>query len=440
MSWLSGHRAPHPRRERAARRTWRPELLEPRLALSVATQAAAADNSVEPLSILHDAASNSQRTAVDQRDFTADGHWIGGMISPTDPSGVDTSSANTSSTSLAASAPVVTNSVASTLASTLRGQPASGMAAGLGNSPGQGTDLLSAVDPGAPRMQAVFGGYLVFAPPSAPPSSSSLEADAEAADAHGTVMALVQEANLEAMAVVRSVQDTWATVGANHADPSTGAPRPASDPSAAASAALSLGLPTGDQSAAGHAGQVVQTTAASVTQNAQATITANNLVPAGLTTNALYRVGDAERPAITAILPQLVRPPMHREATPLVQRSGEMPATTREMAPVSVAAVQWSAEVPAASQLLAGVAVNFEVLDRALEVTLHEIEQMGGDFVAWLDESDTLTLVSAATALVLATGGSYYFSRRRGTTLPGRDEEEPSSWLFTHLYIPSVRT
>ena len=160
-------------------------------------------------------------------------------------------------------------------------------------------------------------------------------------------------------------------------------------------------------------------------------------MPAGV----VPRVSDAERPSAVAVLPLLEPAPLRRD--PAAPPRGQSEPAQLPMDPVESrdVAMDLFAEPQARENLMAGVAVNFDVIDRALEMTLDEIEQMGGDFVAWLEASRTRsTLVSAGAALLLAGGGSYYWSRRRVAQLAGKDEEEPSSWLFTHLYIPSVRT
>ena len=64
---------------------------------------------------------------------------------------------------------------------------------------------------------------------------------------------------------------------------------------------------------------------------------------------------------------------------------------------------------PAAHEaLIAGIATNFEIVDHALQSALAEIEQMGGDLVTWLDESNNTTW-AAGGAVVLLAGGGYYW-------------------------------
>ena len=46
-------------------------------------------------------------------------------------------------------------------------------------------------------------------------------------------------------------------------------------------------------------------------------------------------------------------------------------------------------------------------------------------------------LLSAGAAVLLAGGGLYYWHQRRLAHLAKGNQEEPSSWLFTHLYLPS---
>lgn len=88
--------------------------------------------------------------------------------------------------------------------------------------------------------------------------------------------------------------------------------------------------------------------------------------------------------------------------------------------------------------LLAGIATNFDVLDRALESALEEIENMGGDLAVWLDDSEA-TAWAAGGAAVLLAGGGYYWQRRRAGRREEADSQELSDWLITHLYEPTGR-
>ena len=88
--------------------------------------------------------------------------------------------------------------------------------------------------------------------------------------------------------------------------------------------------------------------------------------------------------------------------------------------------------------LLAGFATNFDVLDRALESALTEIENMGGDLAVWLDDSDATVWAAGGAAVLLAAGG-FYWQRRRAARRTDAKEEDLSSWLFTHLYDPTGR-
>ena len=77
------------------------------------------------------------------------------------------------------------------------------------------------------------------------------------------------------------------------------------------------------------------------------------------------------------------------------------PSTDDFPAPVGLEAGLAAAPPPTRGTLLGQVAANFDVLDRALESALDEIENMGGDLAVWLDESDN-TAWAAAGAVVLA--------------------------------------
>ena len=173
-------------------------------------------------------------------------------------------------------------------------------------------------------------------------------------------------------------------------------------------------------------------------QNPTATVPVHN-VPLALPADVVRRVAGAE-PANTASLSPLFEHPQFNREHPAAPGNHLAP---QQSSSTAVELGETDVELPAAPSALdtpmIGIAANFEVIDRALEAALSEIEQMGGELVAWLDNSDSFALVSAGAAVLLAGGASYSWRRRRGAQLAGGELDEPSSWLFTHLYIPPVR-
>ncbi len=97
-----------------------------------------------------------------------------------------------------------------------------------------------------------------------------------------------------------------------------------------------------------------------------------------------------------------------------------------------------AAPVPARGTLLAAIATNFEVLDRALQTALEEIENLGGELVVWLDESDTAAWATAGAVILLA-GGGIYRQRRRNAQHPDASLQELPLWMFTYRYEPVGR-
>ncbi len=109
-------------------------------------------------------------------------------------------------------------------------------------------------------------------------------------------------------------------------------------------------------------------------------------------------------------------------------RGGVVDAQAANSAAIEMAVIAEQTQ----STLLAGAAINFADVDRALQVVLQEIETMGGDLVAWLDDSDSALLAGVGVALL--AGGGCYYSRRRSARAGDAAQEEQSTWLFTHLY------
>ncbi len=449
MHWLNKQRASSSMRTKLAPRAWRPELLEPRLALSVAP---AADDGhlAESLASAHSAGTDSQRTLFDTHGIytsSAAASTSGvSLTSSSPPTGSEWLTHAVSSTSPADS--IVTKGLAGAGSAPANGN-VSAAVAGPGSSndelggAGGTVDSHAAVGQNLLKYQSVYGGVMVFAPP--PPASSPLDPDLDGAAAHNAMVALVDETALAMLSTLHSVEDSVVTVTVTIGRPadSSNAIHSLADASTgnagSPNAALALVLPGGDQPATTHISAAMQTASTVATQNVSA-VAATNVVPVALNNNAVYRASDPDRPAVVAVLPQLEHTPLRRETTSVARGHLEAFAPASEPASRLEAAIDLSLPTSAAAgNLMAGVAVNFEVIDRALEVTLDEIEQMGGDFVAWLDESDTFMLVSTGAAVLLASAGGYYLSRRRVASLPGKGQEEPSSWLFTHLYIPSVR-
>jgi hypothetical protein len=199
------------------------------------------------------------------------------------------------------------------------------------------------------------------------------------------------------------------------------------------SAILAFGLPADSQAAMTHVSPTVVPTNPFAGQNSAAVGQGNN-VQLAMPSDGLHRVVESERPSAAALLPQLDRPHVDREhlAAPSKPFAPARPAVAA--AEGGDAAAEFAADRSASrDSLMAGIAVNFDVIDRALDSTLAEIEKMGGDIVAWLDEPESFAWASAVAAVVLVSGGSYYWQRRRADRRSKESLEEPSSWLFTHL-------
>ena len=204
------------------------------------------------------------------------------------------------------------------------------------------------------------------------------------------------------------------------------------------SAILTFGIPSTDPATTAPLSPTVVSSYGSPVQNPTATIAVHN-VPLAMPADVVRRVAGAE-PANTASLSPLFEHPQFNREHAAAPGNRLAPHQSANLVAEPAA---MEVELPAAPSALEtpmiGIAANFEVIDRALEAALSEIEQMGGELVAWLDNSDSFALVSAGAAVLLAGGASYSWRRRRGAQLAGGDLEEPSSWLFTHLYIPPVR-
>ena len=142
-------------------------------------------------------------------------------------------------------------------------------------------------------------------------------------------------------------------------------------------------------------------------------MTPSNPSPGVLPGDVLPRGLYAERSNADATAPLLEQPPLDRKEAPapsghvaLGQPAGESPAASE------VALETSAAPLVARGALLAGFATNFDVLDRAMESTLAEIENMGGDLAVWLDESNAAVWAAGGAAALMA-GGGYYWKRRR---------------------------
>lgn len=84
--------------------------------------------------------------------------------------------------------------------------------------------------------------------------------------------------------------------------------------------------------------------------------------------------------------------------------------------------------------LLAGMSLNIEAIDEALQAMLSDVEGVGGELVTWLDELSPRSWVTvAATAAVAGAAGRYAWRARRRRQGDEPCEEESSSWLFTRF-------
>ena len=205
-----------------------------------------------------------------------------------------------------------------------------------------------------------------------------------------------------------------------------------------ASAALTFGLPAGSQPGTAQFSQGIVSPQNSTIESSR-TIAPNASALSAVPGDLVYRGPASEALNVVSVAPLQEQPPGGHETSPapaIRNETSRVIADTRESGGFELS----SAEAPLSIRgaLIAGMAPNFDALDRALEVALEEIEKMGGDLVTWLDASDSTAWITGG-ALVVLTSGGYYWQRRRVGRQTGTNLEEPSNWLFTHLYHPTGR-
>ena len=205
-----------------------------------------------------------------------------------------------------------------------------------------------------------------------------------------------------------------------------------------ATAALTFGLPVGGQAASAQASQVVVSPQNAMVESAKAIAPGASALGA-MPGDAVYRGPAAEPSNALGMLPLQELPRVDRDYVAAPSGNYEMSRLAGEThASGSFEVTPAATPLAIRGALIAGMAPNFEALDRALEVTLDEIEKMGGDLITWLDESDNMSWAIGGAVVVLAAGGYYWQRRRAGQAAEG-NSEELSSWLFTHVYHPTGR-
>ena len=205
-----------------------------------------------------------------------------------------------------------------------------------------------------------------------------------------------------------------------------------------ASSALTFGLPGGSQPSAAQISQVVVSAPTTTVESPKA-IVPNPSALGVLPGDMVYRNPAAEPLNALSISPLQESPRVDHQYPPAPVRQYETSqslADTRESSGIELKSA--AAPLATGGTAIAGMAPNFDALDRALEVALDEIEKMGGDLVVWLDEPDNMAWAAGGAVVLLASGG-YYWQRRRAAQRTEGNPEELSSWLFTHLYNPTGR-
>jgi hypothetical protein len=205
--------------------------------------------------------------------------------------------------------------------------------------------------------------------------------------------------------------------------------------------ALTFGLTAGSQSGVTQASQVLVSSQNTMVESPKATgpnFSALTAIPG----EVVYRGPASETLNVAPVSPLQELPRAERQYPPTASGQTTQHDTSQANADTHDSSdfEMKLAATPLAIRgtLIAGMAPNFEALDRALEVALDEIENMGGDLVVWLDEPDNMAWAAGGALVVLASGG-YYWQRRRASRRTADSPDELSSWLFTHLYTPSGR-
>ena len=205
-----------------------------------------------------------------------------------------------------------------------------------------------------------------------------------------------------------------------------------------ASAALTFGLPMGGSFGGTQAAQSITTPQSPTMESARA-IVASQITLGALQGDLVYRGLSAEPLNVVSNAPLQEGQSWARSdgALSRVHYALATPQSAGEATFSIAQAVDTSAAAAEPELLVAGLAPNFAVLDRALEVALTEIEEMKDNFAAWLDEPDSLAWAAGGAAVMLA-GSAYCWQRRRaGRNGSVAESEEQLGWLFLHLYDPS---
>jgi len=204
-------------------------------------------------------------------------------------------------------------------------------------------------------------------------------------------------------------------------------------PPPVATAALPFVGPTDNASAASHLSQAALSTSSAAVDASKA-VSAAGAVSAALPTQTIQRMVDVERPE-GASLPSIVqRLPGRETAQSTGVQANRHESSSRAAIESTEFVVDLSAQpLLAREALLAGIAFNADVVDRALEATLAELEQLGGSLAEWLDDAEALETAALVAAFVSA-GGIYYY-RCHAAQRTGVDSDEPSNWLWLQLGV-----
>ncbi len=86
------------------------------------------------------------------------------------------------------------------------------------------------------------------------------------------------------------------------------------------------------------------------------------------------------------------------------------------------------------AELLASVDLSTAALDQALESVMNEVEHLGADLFAWMDDASVSTWARSAAALAaLGIGGAIALRWRAKRMLDEQGDSESTTWLFHQL-------
>jgi hypothetical protein len=86
------------------------------------------------------------------------------------------------------------------------------------------------------------------------------------------------------------------------------------------------------------------------------------------------------------------------------------------------------------ADLLASIDLGTEALDEALASVMGEVEELGGDLIAWFDDAGLNSWVRSAAALAaVGVGGAIALRWRAKRMHDEQDESESTTWLFHQL-------